>query len=104
MISPAEQLAKTKQHRKPRRLGQGNVTNRKVWVCKIADLRESLGLSIRDVAEACGFSIAGLWQMEHGTDPMLTSAARLAEFYGKRVHELWPERLNGTQEPIDGPL
>ena len=93
MTSPAEQLAKTKQRRKPRRLGQNSDGHHRVWNCKIADLRESLGLSIRDVAEACGFSTAGLWQIEHGTDPMLTSAARLAEFYGKRVHELWPERL-----------
>jgi hypothetical protein len=44
MTSPAEQLAKTKRHRKPRRLGQGKVANRKVWVCKMADLRASLGL------------------------------------------------------------
>ena len=93
MPTPAEQLAKTKRRRKPRRLGQGKVANRKHWVCKMADLRESLGLSIRDVAEACGFSVAGLWQIEHGTDPMLRSAATLAAFYGKQIHELWPERL-----------
>jgi len=93
MTSQAEQLAKTKQHRKPRRLGSNKDQRHVVWVCKIADLRESLGLSIRDVAEACGFSVAGLWQIEHGTDPMLRSAATLAAFYGKTIGELWPERL-----------
>jgi len=97
MLSQAEQLAKTKRHRKPRRIGQQKTARRVHWVCRIRDVRESLGLSIRDVAEACGFSVAGLWEIEHGTDPMLTSAMRLAEFYGKNFSELWPARLTGKE-------
>ena len=94
--SPAEQLAKAKQRKRQRKPGHrcnGKPSRRpRVWICAIREIRESLGLSIRDVAEATGYTISGLWDIEHGTDPLLTTVGDLTEFYGKAVWELWPER------------
>lgn len=46
-------------------------------------------LSMRDVAEAVGLSISSYFQIEHGGDPMLTTATRIAVFFGKSVDDLW---------------
>jgi DNA-binding XRE family transcriptional regulator len=78
-------------------LGTGGVTSakrkRKVWVCKLLELRESLGLKQRDVARAVGVSQTILSDWELGTNPGLSHAADLAAFYGKRIDEIWVERL-----------
>ena len=99
MSSPAEQLARVKYEkatRKPRHRRTGKPVRKRVWVCAIREIRESLGLSLRDVAAATGYTVSGLWEIEHGTDPKLTTAMRLAEFYGCDVAELWPERARDT--------
>jgi DNA-binding XRE family transcriptional regulator len=44
---------------------------------------------MRDVATAVGLSISALFFLEHGTDPQLTTARRLAEFFGTTTDDLW---------------
>jgi DNA-binding XRE family transcriptional regulator len=89
-MTPAEKLSKTV----PWRRGPRNSVPLKkaAWVCLARKARESLRLSLEVTAKAVGLSKVGLWQIEHGGDPQLTSARRIATFFGKTVEELWPER------------
>lgn len=86
--TPAENLSEQK---KPKATANRKSTSARppVFSCGIRAVRENLGLSLRDVSQAVGFSIAALWQIEHGTDPMLSTAFKLAAFYGCSVEELW---------------
>jgi DNA-binding XRE family transcriptional regulator len=89
-MTPAEKLsAKKPWRREPR----NKVQDRKVtWVCRVREVRESLRLSLEDVALAVKLSKTAYWQIEHGGDPQLTSARRIADFFGKSEKDLWPER------------
>jgi DNA-binding XRE family transcriptional regulator len=49
----------------------------------------ALRLSFDEVAKALKLSRTAYWQIEKGGDPMLTTALRIAAFYGKPVTELW---------------
>lgn len=90
-MTPAEKLAAAKPPRKHR---AGCVTSKRkvVWQCRVLQERESLRLSLRDVAQAIGLSQTGLWDIEHGTEVMLTTARKLSEFFGRPIEELWPAR------------
>lgn len=84
----AEKLARTKRRKRPRR----NESSREPLVrCRVREVRESLNLSLRDVAAAVGISIAGLHAIEHGNGCQMSSALKLAAFYGKSLDELWSE-------------
>jgi DNA-binding XRE family transcriptional regulator len=83
-MTPAEKLSRSK----PRRTRKPT-NHPRVWDCGIRAERERLRLSLGEVADAVGMSKCGLWQVENGSDPMLTTAAKLAEFFGKRIDELW---------------
>jgi DNA-binding XRE family transcriptional regulator len=88
VATPAEKLSKVRPWRraprnKARRYGR--------WDCRIRQTREPLRLSLRTVAEAVGLSVTALHQIEHGGDPQLTTARKLAAFFGKSVEELWPK-------------
>lgn len=86
-MTPAEKLAAEKPWRPAPR---NHVKPRKtVWKCGLRAAREKLRISLRDVAKACGISVTALWQIEMGTDPMLTTATKLAAFFGMRIDELW---------------
>ena len=89
-MTPAEKLAAQKQRKRPPR----NTVKRPnpVWVCRVREVRESFHLSLRDVADAIGMSNPGLFAIEHGSDPMLTTAYKLAEFFGMSIPELWPAK------------
>ena len=87
-MTPAEKLAKSKPWRreprnKARRYGR--------WDCRVRAAREELRLSLRTVAEHLGYSVTALHQIEHGGDPMLSTARKIADFFGKPVEELWPK-------------
>lgn len=85
-MTPAEKLAKAK----PRRKLRAKPYERKApWKCAITAMRHELRISLDDVATAVGIAKTTLWQIEHGTDPMLTTAVKLAEFFGKSVEHLW---------------
>lgn len=90
-MTPAEKVASKK---KPRRKSlSGNTQRPRKWVCKLREKREALGLSMRDVAEHTGYTVSTLFEIENGTDPQLTTAMKLAEFFGCMVNDLWPSRL-----------
>ena len=84
--SPAERLAKTIKLRKYRR---GACSVKLVWNCDLRARREKLFLTMRDVAKAVGLSVTGYYAIEHGSDPQLTSAVKLAEFFAVPVETLW---------------
>ncbi len=90
MTTPAERLAAKKPWRRPSR--NGVTLHKKVWYCGLREVREELKISMRDVAKAVGLSLTAYWQIEHGTDPMLSNAVKLAAFFGKPVEELWSKR------------
>lgn len=83
-MTPAETLSQSKPRptRKP-------TTHPVVWQCSVREERERLRLSCREVADAVGMSYVGYWQVERGSDPKLTTAWKLAEFFGKPIDELW---------------
>jgi DNA-binding XRE family transcriptional regulator len=83
----ARQLVKTKrQHPSGRRV---------VWICTLLSRRTALDLTLRDIERAIGVSSAVLSTIEHGTDPQLTTARKIAEFFGCSVEEMWPSRRDG---------
>ena len=82
-MTPAEKLAKTV---KPRRRLSGKHV---IWKCRVRDERLKLGLTQAQVAAACMITKAGLSVIENGTDPLLTTAWKLANFYGRPVEKLW---------------
>jgi DNA-binding XRE family transcriptional regulator len=89
--SAAERLAANKPPRR-RRADGARMAQPIIWTCRLREVREGLRLSMRDVGNAIGLSVTGLHQIEHGTDPQLTTARRLADFFGKSIEWLWPER------------
>lgn len=90
-MTPAERLAAGKRPADRRR----HAPRRKVWECLVGDVRVALRLTLKDVAAATGLSVACLWEVEQGSDPQLTTARRLAAFFGKTVEEVWPEPAGG---------
>jgi DNA-binding XRE family transcriptional regulator len=86
--SPAIRLAKTLPRRK---YGTGSSAVKEVWHCLLYERRTEIGLTLQAVAEAIGMSKTGLFAIEHGGDPQLTSAMKLAKFFAVPVEELWSE-------------
>lgn len=85
-VSPAEQLAKEKRS-SPRKQP---AARRRIWNCKLRELRMALDLTQRDVAAAVGLSCAGYHQIEvQGNDVCLSTCVRLAAFFGKPIEEIW---------------
>lgn len=83
MQSAAERLAKVKAVREA---ADGEI------VCHLRQLRERLGLSLRDVGAAADVSheAVGLWERGR-CRPVLGTAYRVAEFFGVSVYDIWPE-------------
>ena len=90
MKSPAQQLAETIKRERPAR--NTKPLRKAVWDCVIRAERERLELTLDDVAEAVGITKAGLSVIERGSDPMLTTARKLAVFYGMTTDDLWITR------------
>lgn len=91
-MTPAEKVAATKRHKSQRPIvARFGLARKYPWKCRIRDARLALRLSLRDVATGAKLSIAGLSEIERGTDPRLTTARRLAVFFGSTVEQLWPE-------------
>lgn len=81
--SPAQTLSDNKTKKM-------SATRKYVWVCLLDKKRSELGLTMRDVAEACGVTSACICEIEHGSDPLLTTARKIATFFGTTVEALWP--------------
>lgn len=84
-MTPAEELSRKKPP-KPRR-----PPPRVAWRCAARGRRLALRLTLEDVAAGAGLSVTAVWHAERGADPMLTTARKLAAFYGVTVEDLWPE-------------
>lgn len=87
--SPAEQLAETKQRNRPKRNGPAK-SEAVLWVTELSKFRESLNLSMRDVAQAVGLSSSAYFRIENGyADVSLSNAMALSEFFGVPIDHLW---------------
>jgi DNA-binding XRE family transcriptional regulator len=85
LMTPAEKLAK----RKAAMPSKPNAV-RRVWDCRLRELRTALNLTQRDVAEAVGLSAAGYHQIETcGNDVCLSTCVKLSAFFGKPITEIW---------------
>lgn len=85
--TPAEKLSVNKgPARKARAAANG-------WslICRCREIRNDLGLTIRDVAAATGISNPCICDVERGAETTISTARKLAKFYGKTIDWLWPE-------------
>lgn len=86
MMTPAEKLAK----KNPRRTRKpSEPLPNAAFTCHCAALRNSLNLSVRAVSDALEMSVAGYWRIEKGGEVLLSTARRIAAFYGRKIDELW---------------
>lgn len=56
-----------------------------------------MGLTIRQFAEISGLPSGNVGQIERGCDVCLTTAHKLAQFFGCAVADLWPRLLEGGE-------
>lgn len=84
-MTPAEKLAAAKR-------STGDVTAKRAgvpFVCRLEVVRAQLGLTQTEVADAIGMNVVFYGNIERGKSITLTTAIRIARFYGKPVEELW---------------
>lgn len=86
-MTPAEELS---EQSKPR-----SKKIKVVWKCRIRELRSELKLSISRISRSLGISDMGLHFIEHGGNPGLQTAQKICRFFGKPIHEIWPETAKG---------
>ncbi len=91
--SAAETMSATHPRKRARRNRSIIGTRYVVWACRIREKRESLNISLDNVAKAIGIAKNTLWQIEQGGDPQLVTAMKIAEFFGCRVETLWPKKV-----------
>lgn len=84
-MSPAEKLAKRKPKSDWKRGAQ-------VWWCGLREIRERLGLSLREVSKATGVNLSTLSRVEHGEELTLNNAVALSKFFGVGIEALWRPR------------
>lgn len=94
-MTKAEKLSKSVRQKRPSR----PVGRRVVWKCKLNEMRHVLNLTLRDIEGAISVSSAVLSTIEHGTDPQLTTARRIADFFGCTVEEMWPALVDSQVKP-----
>lgn len=101
--SPAESLANQKRERGTVRRCADKRTDRIYpLTCSMRARRNKLGLTLRDVGEAVGMSAAGLSVIEHGAETQMTTAIKLARFFGCKVEEIWGEKTTSQGGHCDG--
>ena len=83
MLAPYERLARKIRRRQPRRAARCHPL-----ICLVRGLRREARLTMRDVAQGSGVC-APLSDIERGANTTLTTAFKLAAFFGKPVEELW---------------
>lgn len=97
-LSPAEQLALKKKNRITEKEKKEKV---RYFFVTMKQLRTELGLTGPEIAAELGISDGGYSRMEQGYGVSLVLAMRVAEFFGKQVHEIWQldrENLPSTFE------
>ena len=81
MPTPAEKLSKATKRREARRYGP--------LECRLGELIEDHGLSIRKVGKQLKISNAFLCQVKHGGRIGVDHAIRIAQFFGLKVEDIW---------------
>lgn len=67
-----------------------------------ADLRRARrdrGLTVGDVARGAGVNLRVVSRAEQGVEPREGNAKRIADFFGVRVSDLWPDTSNNKTGP-----
>ncbi len=75
--------------------GRVEYPRRPRWVCTLRARRHDMGLTIRQFAEISGLPSGNVGQIERGCDVCLTTAHKLAQFFGCPIADLWPRLLEG---------
>jgi len=60
--------------------------------CRLKEERLKRAMSLDDLAKLTGVSKQSLWQIQRGTDPMLSTACRIAIGLDVELEYLWPDR------------
>lgn len=92
-MSPAEKLALSRPAPKPRKPGG---TRTKHWSTILRKVREGYRLSQDEVCGALNMSKGGYSEIENGSDPQLTTAWKIAAFFGMRIEQLWKPLEGGS--------
>lgn len=93
MKTPAEKLAAKKRKAKPKAAwGDRRKARRPVIFPQtvLKKVREELGLTQRDVSTGSGINNATVCDAELGFEVTLSTALKLAAFFGKSIESLWP--------------
>ena len=64
-----------------------------VWYCGLNEMRNKLRLTLRDVEKGTGVSNATICHMEQGADPTLSNARKVADFFGVKIDDIWPNLI-----------
>jgi DNA-binding XRE family transcriptional regulator len=91
--SPAAKISKQRPRQRERR---NEAKHHRVWSCNLRQIRDAHGLTMDVVAKYVELSKTAYWQIEHGSDPMLTSARRISDFFGLTIEEIWPSLNDAT--------
>lgn len=91
--TPAEAAA-AKKVKNPVTWGSRRAARRKTIHPRnvLCAIREGLGLTQRDVSSGSGVNNATVADAEAGFEVSLTTAIKLAAFFGKPIEELWKPR------------
>jgi len=91
MATPAEKIAKAKNAKSKPPYGSRRLARRPRVFPKniLRQTREAHNLTQRDVSTGSGVNIATVADAEVGFQVNLTTALKLAAFYGKSIEELW---------------
>ena len=87
-MTPAEELAAKKHGDNPKPRNTGKQQER--IECTVRVHRLALGLTMEDVAAAVGICPTTAFRIEHGCECQISTAKKLAKFFGKSIEELWP--------------
>lgn len=67
-----------------------------IWDCatKLEALRESKGLSQKQFAKEVGICHSACWRIENGGEVKLSTAHKIAKFYGLTIDQIWSNKLS----------
>ena len=94
--TPAQLLARQKRENPDlKRKSYGKAKWRPTWdvTLELEHLRHSLDLTLREVADAIGMTESAYWRIESGGDLLISSAIRIAKFFGRTVEEIWSKKI-----------
>jgi DNA-binding XRE family transcriptional regulator len=92
-MTPAEAIAKRKRESKMKAAAKRTIAPQ-VWRNNLRERRTTLGLSVSDIIEKVGISRYAYVRIENGiSDPGLSLAVKIAQFFGQPVDSMWTQYL-----------